>query len=129
MVWHNHDSQTARAHQLASVVPQLDSPHMQPTSLVNQLRLAMNMARRHPTEVVRVDLNAHCALPLISHQHVRAHRPQSLRQHHTGTAMQQAVGLMRPGVHRHPTRHAIGVNFQHLDPQSICNGRPLADFD
>lgn len=121
MVWHNHDSQTARANQLACIVRQLNRPHVQTTALVNQPRFAMHPTLRDTPQVIRVDLDAHSTSPALGHQHVRPDRAQCLRQHHTRPAMQQAVRLVRPTIDGHPARYPICADFQHLDTQGICD--------
>lgn len=121
MVWHNHDSQTARAHQLARIVRQFNRPHVQTPAFVNQPRLAVHPALRDASQVICVDLNAHGTSPALSDQHVRSHRAQRLRQHHTRPAVQQAVRLVRPTIDRHLARYPICADFQQLNAQSICD--------
>lgn len=121
MVWHNHDSQTARADQLACIVPKLNRPHVQPPALVDQLRLAMHPAFRHAAQVIRIDLNPHSTPATLRDERVRPDRPQGFGEHNARPAVQQAVRLVGPSIHWHPAGHPVCADFQHLDAQGICD--------
>ena len=98
-----HDGEPARANGPACFVFNLNVPNVQFSAFMVQPCCTGDPARLHAAQVVRIDFDAHGSFAFRTCNEVRAYRPQGLGQYNTGSAMQQPIGLMGPGIHGHLT--------------------------
>src|SRR5690606_23270601 len=92
------------------------------TAQVHRSGLAMYAAAAQTTQVVGVDLQADAVEALGVDAQIARHRAEGFREHHRGTAVQNAVGLMGARIDHHAAADGMVVESIEADVEHLADG-------
>src|SRR5688572_12289772 len=117
----DRDRQARDADHSLAVVADFYVPHLRAPAEMDRARAPGHVAVRRRPQVIRVDLHAHDLESLAVDAHSAADAAERLRQRHRSATVQDAIGLHRASVHRHPRLEVVRADVGDLDAEMLAH--------